>query len=368
VVKQFQQLMDQWPGSLSLKQLGLAFLFVLLGLVGRRLLVTLMNRFVRKVTSRSRTEVDDLIVDAISGPTGWGVVVLGLYMAAETFQPPTYVQDWLDKGLGLIVSLLLTWLMLKLVDVLTGVLHRWAERTDSALDDQLVPLVAKASKVTVGILAALLVLQNMGYSISGVIAGLGVGGLAVALAAQKTLSDLFGSIMLLVDRPFTIGDWVKSPDGSLEGVVEEVGFRSTRIRTFEKTLVHVPNSRLADFIIDNMDRRPIRRVWITVGLTYDTTSGQMSEAVAAIRKVLTEHAEVDQEFFLVRFTDFGPSSLDIMVYYFTKSIVWDEYLATREDVNLKIMVALEQMGLSIAFPTHTVHFAADELPGSPDKT
>jgi len=348
----------------SLQQLGMAFAFIMGGLIGRWILITTLTRFVRKVTSRTETDVDDRLVEAIGRPAGWGILIVGLYLATDTFQPPPFVAEWLEKGLALGVSALLAWLMLRIVDVLTGLLHRWAQRTDSALDDQLVPLVSKASKAAVGILAALLILQNLGVQISGLLAGLGVGGLAVALAAQKTLSDLFGSIMLLVDRPFTIGDWVKSPDGSVEGVVEEIGFRSTRIRTFEKTLIHVPNSRLADFIIDNMDRRPARRVWITIGLTYRTTSSQMEDAVAAIRRILTSHEGVNQQFFLVRFTDFGQSSLDIMVYYFTKSIVWDEYLAVREDVNLKVMNALERLGLEVAFPTRTVHLAQDDIAGS----
>ena len=363
MLNEYRHLLDQLTFVVSLKQLGIAFLFLLGGFVGRRVLIVLLSRFVSQVTSRSRTDVDDLVVKAVERPVGWGIVAVGVYLAAETFQPPKYITEWLDKGLALCVSVLLTWLMLRMVDVLSVVLRRWAQRTDSTLDDQLVPLVSKASKVAVGILAALFVLQNLGYSISGLIAGLGVGGLAVALAAQKTLSDLFGSIMLLLDRPFTIGDWVKSPDGAVEGVVEEIGFRSTRIRTFEKTLIHVPNSRLADFIIDNMDRRPARRVWITVGLTYDTTATQRSEAVAAIRRILVEHEGVDPQFFLVRFTDFGQSSLDIMVYYFTKSIVWDEYLAVREDVNLRIMEGLEGLGLKIAFPTRTLHLAQDEIAG-----
>ncbi len=287
MLNEYQHILEQWGSIVSLKQLGVAFLCVLGGLVGRRILITVLGRFVSQVTSRSQTEVDDLMVKALERPIGWAIVVVGIHLAAETFRPPDHINEWLDKGMAFCVSILLAWLLLRMVDVLTGVLHRWAQRTDSALDDQLVPLVSKASKVVVGILAALLVLQNLGYSVSGLIAGLGVGGLAVALAAQKTLADLFGSIMLLVDRPFTIGDWVKSPDGALEGVVEEIGFRSTRIRTFEKTLIHVPNSRLAEFIIDNMDRRPARRVWISVGLTYSSTSNQMSDAVAAIRTILT---------------------------------------------------------------------------------
>ena len=363
-MEEYRQLLEVWTSAVSIKQLGIAFLFVLGGLVGRRILLVVLGGFVSRVTSRSKTDVDDLVVKAIERPIGWGIVLVGLFLAIESFRPPEFVAKWLDKGLAFFVSILLAWLMLRLVDVLTGALHRWAQKTDSALDDQLVPLVSKASKVVVAILAALLVLQNLGYSVSGLIAGLGVGGLAVALAAQKTLSDLFGSIMLLVDRPFTIGDWVKSPDGGVEGVVEEIGFRSTRIRTFEKTLINVPNSRLADFIIDNMNRRPVRRVWITVGLTYDTSASQMSGAVGAIRKILQEHDGVDQEFYLVRFTDFGASCLDIMVYYFTKSIVWDEYLAVREDVNMKIMGGLEVLGLEIAFPTQTVHLAKDEIAGS----
>ncbi|MBK35034.1 MAG: hypothetical protein CME26_05820 [Gemmatimonadetes bacterium] len=286
-------------------------------------------------------------------------IVVGLYFALNALHPPQIVLDGGQKLLALAISLLLMWLMLRLVNVGTEVLHRWAQRTDSALDNQLVPLVSKAAKVTVGLLAVLLVLQNLGYSISGLIAGLGVGGLAVALAAQKTLSDVFGSVMLLVDRPFTVGDWIKSPDGQVEGVIEEIGFRSTKIRTFEKTLIYVPNSRLADFIIDNIDRRPIRRVWITVGVTYDTTRSQMQKAVSEIRSMLASHEGVDQDFFIVRFTDFGASSLDIMVYYFANTTAWDDYLAVREDVNLKIVGILEELGMEIAFPTQSVRLLTD---------
>ncbi len=345
--------------TVSLKQAGIAFAILLAALLARRIIHAVFERLVRQVTSRSSTDIDDLLVEALSRPVGWSAVVVGLYLALNALRPPSIVVVGGQKLLALAVSLLLTWLMIRLVNVGTEVFHRWARRTDSVLDDQLVPLVAKAAKVTVGLLATLLVLQNLGYSISGLIAGLGVGGLAVALAAQKTLSDVFGSIMLLVDRPFTVGDWIQSPDGNVEGVVEEIGFRSTKIRTFEKTLVYVPNSRLADFIIDNIEQRPIRRVWITVGVTYDTTRDRMQEVVGQIRSMLANHGGVDQAFYLVRFTDFGSSSLDIMVYYFANTTVWDDYLAVREDVNLKIMGILEGLGLEIAFPTRTVHLATD---------
>lgn len=338
-------------------QLGMAFLFVLGGLVLRKVVMVLMVKHLKAATKRSATDVDDLIVDALGRPAGAAVVLVSLYFAIQCFTISENTVAWVETVFSVLISIDVAWLMLRLVNVLTHVLEKWAEKTDTALDDQLVPLLNRAAKIAVGLLGAVVILQNMGYSISGLIAGLGVGGLAVALASQKTLADLFGSVMLLTDRPFLTGDWIKSPDAGIEGVVERIGFRSTRIRTFEKTLISVPNSRLADFIIDNIAQRPMRRVWITVGVTYGTSTDQMREAVRRIEDVLKGHAEVNQEFFLVYFTDFGSSSLDIMVYYFTQTTVWEDYLRIREEVNLKMMEELEKMGVSIAFPTRTVHIA-----------
>lgn len=354
------EILERVLTRVSLYQLGLSFCFVLAGLVGRWVLQFALSRYAGKLARLSKTDLDDQFIGAVTRPAGASVALLGVYLAVQSLRPSDELQEWLDSFFTVAVGIVLTWGMLRLVNVLTHVLGTWARGTDTALDDQLVPLVSKAAKVTVGVLAALVILQNLGVSISGLIAGLGVGGLAVALAAQKTLSDLFGSIMLLIDRPFMLGDWVKSPDGNIEGVVERIGFRSTRIRTFEKTLISVPNSRLAEFIIDNMNLRPVRRVWITVGVTYETTSKQMRDAVSGIEALLTSHPEVSQDFFLVNFTDFGASSLDIMVYYFTNTIDWKDYLRIREDVNLKLMDLLEGMGLSIAFPTRTLHLDWEE--------
>lgn len=159
--------------------------------------------------------------------------------------------------------------------------------------------------------------------------------------------------MILLDRPFTIGDWIKV--GDMEGTVDEIGFRSTRIRTFAKTVITVPNSVLMNMSIDNFSQMPKRRIKLTVGVTYDTTPSQMRQAVAAIKQMLRNHAAIHQEFFLVNFTNFGASSLDIMVYCFTTSTKWEEYLDAREDVCLQIMETLGEMGLEIAFPSQTLY-------------
>jgi len=189
--------------------------------------------------------------------------------------------------------------------------------------------------------------------VTGLVAGLGVGGLAVALAFQDTLGNFFGSIFILLDRPFAVGDWIKV--GDVEGIVEDIGFRSTRIRTFPKTVVSVPNKTVASTTVDNWSKMPKRRVRQTVGVTYETTPEQMEHAVAAIREIVQNDEGVDKEYIVVRFTEFGDSSLNILVYYFTTAVGFADHAATRERINLAIMRTLENLGLSIAFPTHTVY-------------
>ncbi|MDQ6974500.1 MAG: mechanosensitive ion channel family protein, partial [Mariprofundaceae bacterium] len=222
-----------------------------------------------------------------------------------------------------------------------------------SLDDQLVPFISKTLKLFLVVTGILVVAQNMGYSISGLIASLGIGGIAVAMAAKDTISNIFGSIMILVDRPFKIGDWVKT--SAFEGVVEEIGFRSTRIRTFGKTLVNVPNSQLANMVIENMDARSKRRIKMRIGITYDASPEQVQQAVSAIEKILREHRGVDQSYFLVKFDTFEDSSLSIFLYYFSQSTVWEEYLQVRQEVNIQIMQAIEQLGLEFAFPSMSLY-------------
>ena len=356
-------LLDQswhWTGS----ELGMTFAILMGTFVVKWLFKHLMTRAAKRLARVTTTHLDDMLIMAVEKPLEWVIVVLGLYLAIYTLRPPELIMEVLRAGFWVPFSLLTAWMIFRCVNVFTSMLKEWARKTDTTLDDHLVPLVERALQIMVWILAALMILQNLGYSVSGLLAGLGIGGLAVALAAQKTLADVFGSIMLLVDRPFVAGDWIVSPDREIEGVVESIGFRSTRIRTFEQTLIAIPNNRLAEFVIDNISSRPYRRVWIAVGLTYDTPSELMREAVSRIEQLLRSHPEVSQEStILVRFNEISENSLDIMVYYFTATTDWAEYLRIREDVNLKIMEIVESLGLRLAFPTRTVHVSHEPEPG-----
>ena len=348
--------LDQTVMGINLTQLIIAMAVLLLALLTKRVIAHIFTKSLTAAAEKTTSQLDDLLLKSIKKPVELLVVVVGLYISLAILQLPSEPTDLKQLGNNIVQGLLMfniAWGCYNMVSLLEHWLYHWAKKTDSTLDDHLVPFIRKTLRVFIVILAFMFLVQNLGYSISGLLASLGLGGLAVALAAQDSLSNIFGSIMILLDRPFTIGDWIKA--GEMEGVVEEIGFRSTRIRTFSKTMITVPNSVLMNMSIDNFSRMPKRRIKLTVGVTYDTSPTQMRQAVAAIKKLLREHPAIHQDFFLVNFTDFGASSLDIMVYCFTTSTVWGEYLDAREDVCLKIMETLEEMGLEIAFPSQTLY-------------
>jgi MscS family membrane protein len=324
----------------------LGFLLVIIAtFIVRAIVRYFVDRWLKKLAARTSTEADDRILKAFRRPAFFLVYIVGFYLALEVLVLPIDPINLPRFITALFTSLLIVdaaWFLYSATDILALYLKRFTAGTESKLDDQLVPIVRKGCRVVVILLALVMIIQNLGYSVSSLLAGLGLGGLAFALAAKDSLANIFGSVTIFTDRPFQVGDWIKA--SGVEGYVEDVGFRSTRVRTFEKTLVSVPNSQLAGNTIENMDARPVRRVKMTVGVTYETKSDQMRKAVEAVREILRSHEGIWQDYWLVYFTDFGASSLDIFIYYFTKSKVWAEYLEIRQDVNLKI-----------AFPSQTVY-------------
>ena len=199
----------------------------------------------------------------------------------------------------------------------------------------------------------MLVIQNLGYSIGSLLAGLGIGGAALALASKDTVANLFGSIVIFIDRPFQIGDWIEI--GSIEGTVEEVGLRTTRIRTFANSLITLPNHTLTTSAIENWSAMQKRRIKLSVGITYGAKPSQISALVEGFRRIIRENDQLRQDFFLVYFRDFGPSALEIFVYCFTKTTVWSEYLEVRQQLLLAFMEEVEAQGLSFAYPTQSIH-------------
>ncbi len=345
-------------GPWTVTQLLIAFAFIVGGFVLRAILNAFVAKRLAALAARTETEADDAASAALINPLGMIVPVIGAYLAVRLLlavQP-----EWLlaaDRVFKVISILVITWTAFKLIDALTILLFELASHTESKLDDQIVPLVRKALKTFLGVLAFILIAQNLGYSVSGLLAGLGIGGLALAMAAKDTLANLFGSIMILIDRPFHVGDWVTFKGG--DGVVEEIGLRSTRVRTFSKTVVSIPNAALANATVENHSLMPKRRIKFNLGVTYDATGEQVSNLVNRVEEYLKGNPDIDQEFMLVKFTTFNASSLDLFIYCFTVTTDWTQHLAVRQDVNLKVMSLVEEMGMSIAFPTQTLHLVED---------
>ena len=252
------------------------------------------------------------------------------------------------------------WFIYATLGPLERVLLKIASKTESDLDDRVIPLFTKSTRVLIIVFGVLLVAQNMGFNVFSILAGLGVGGLAVALAAKDTAANFFGSLMILFDQPFKIGDWVKIND--YEGTVEDIGFRSTRIRTFYDSLIVIPNSTVANSEIDNLGLRKYRRTVETLGLTYSCTTEQIQKFIEGLNIIIKEHPKTNKEKFYVSFSGFGDSSLNILLYYFLEVDSYVDELEARQEIFLAIKDLVRRVGVDFAFPTQSLH--VESLPSS----
>lgn len=341
-------------GDNSGMRLLLFFALLLLTFVARKVVIAIYTVWFMRVAKRTKWTFDDKLFTALEGPVGAMVYVVGFFLSVSVLS--------LGEGMDLVILRIFQastmtvffWGLLRAIDVFADVLANVARQRDMGVY-HFIPLLKKTVRVFMMVIAVVLVVQNLGYSVGSLLAGMGIGGLALALAAQESLSNFFGSISIVADRPFKVGDWIQVGD-RVDGDVEEIGLRSTKVRTWSKSQLTIPNKVMANEIIENWSRMPKRRVKQYVGVTYSTSPENMEGLVEDIRKLLREDEGVQQDFILVNFTDFGDSALQILVYYFTSTIKWLEHMDIRQRINLKIMKAVEARGSSIAFPTRTIHF------------
>lgn len=238
------------------------------------------------------------------------------------------------------------------------------ERMSKPMDQTTARALAKLLRMSVMITAGLIILQELGYSVSGVLAFGGIGGIAIGFAAKDLLANFFGGMMIYLDKPFVVGDWVRSPDRQIEGTVEDIGWRLTRIRTFDKRPLYIPNSMFASIVVENPSRMSNRRIFENLGVRY--SDGHLMKAICDdVRAMLKSHPDIDQQqTIIVHFNRYGESHLEFMLYAFTKTSEWVPFHAVKEDVLLKVMQIIEGHGAEFAFPTRTLHIAAD---GHPDE-
>ncbi|MDY0409620.1 mechanosensitive ion channel family protein [Paracerasibacillus soli] len=237
------------------------------------------------------------------------------------------------------------------------------EKTNFKIDEILIPFLSRALQIVIIAIGLTIILKELDYPIDGLIAGLGLGGLAFSLAAKDALANLFGGVIIITERPFTIGDWILTP--SVEGTVEDITFRSTKIRTFAQALVTVPNATLANESITNWSKMGKRRITFTITIAYDTPSQKIKKVVNEIDQLLKNHPEVHPETIFVTCDDFSANGLDLYLYFFTNTTDWGAYLKVKEEINLKILDILDAENVVIALPSRKLYVESEQESPSP---
>lgn len=340
-------------GDNTAGQILAAFAVLLVALALRGVITGVAFSWLKRLSSRTEGTLDDALIEAVRRPVEWLTLVIGVFVAVRVLALPADVDGLVVKVFQAGTVVVFLWAALRVVDVVADAIAGRSRERNVQLA-MLIPLLKKAARIFVVILGVILAADNLGYSVSGLIAGLGIGGLAVALAAQESLSNLFGSVTIAADLPFQVGHWIKA--GEIEGTVEEVGLRSTKIRTFSGSLLQVPNKILAAEAIENFSRMRNRRVAQVIGVSYETSPETMELLVADFRAILLADEGVDKGATLeVQFDDFGDSSLNIAVLYYTTDVSLRGYRDNRQRINLALMRAVAARGTSIAFPTRTLY-------------
>lgn len=314
---------------------------------------TLVSRYLRPFLKRFAHGTAESFVGSMAKPIRWWLLFVILSLTSSLLQLQPEIGDGLSRVLTVFASIATIVLVYRLTEFVAERALEYTAKTESSFDDQLVPLIRNSIQVVVIVVGVLFILQNNGVNVTSLIAGLGLGGLAFALAAQNTLANFFGSITLFLDRPFQVGDVISA--GGIEGTVEEVGFRSTRVRTFYNSQVTMSNAKLADMDIDNLGRRQVRRFRTNIGLTYGTPTDKIQVFVEGVRKIVEDTPEIWNDSHEVHFNNMGAYSLDILVNIFFDVTTWTEELKARQTFLLNVMKLGEEVGVEFAFPTQTLH-------------
>jgi MscS family membrane protein len=331
---------------------------VLANFIQRRVLGRLYDKL--KPTEKTW---DDAIVEASRRPLTLLIWIVGIAFAGDIVRQHTdaVIFDAFGPARDIGVIATIVWFLLRLIRNTEDNIIQKRVIAEQAVDRTTVDAVGKLLRASVVITAVLVAMQTLGYSISGILAFGGIGGVAVGFAAKDLLANFFGGLMVYLDRPFAVGDWIRSPDRNIEGTVEEIGWRLTIIRTFDKRPLYVPNSTFASIAVENPSRMSNRRIFETIGIRYDDID-KMSAIISDVKNMLLEHADIDStQTLIVNFNSFAASSLDFFVYTFTKTTNWIEFHQVKQDVLLKISDIIARHGAEIAFPTQTVHLA-DSMP------
>ncbi|WP_235817540.1 mechanosensitive ion channel family protein [Gracilibacillus timonensis] len=342
-------------------QLGISIAIILVAFLIRKIFIKYVFYLFVKLTNNSKTEFLNAALKAFEKPLRFLFVVIGIYIALAYFPFISQKAELVGQLLSISVIIAVAWWLYNLSSSSSLFFKKIGETLNFEVDQILLPFLSKALRFIIIAIALSIIAQEFGYDVSGFVAGLGLGGLAFALAAQEVIKNLFGGVVIITEKPFSIGDWIMTP--SVEGTVEDINFRSTIIRTFQDSLVTIPNATLSNEPITNWSLMGKRQISFTLGVTYETSKEQLDNVLDKIRTYLKNNEDIHPETIFVKFSEYNENSLDIMFYLFTKTTAWEEHLDIKEAMNFKIMDILEEEGVEVAFPTRSIYFNDQDQTG-----
>ncbi|MEC7954805.1 MAG: mechanosensitive ion channel family protein [Bacteroidota bacterium] len=334
----------------SILNWAIAVGILILSFVVVKMLYWIFSNVIRRLTSKTKTNLDDVLIDKLEKPLTYLVLILGYWISIHYLVFKEEVELVLENAAYFLLVIDFTAILSRIVDALiTEIIMPISEKSDSSFDNQLIPVIQKGVRSIIWILGIIIGLDNIGFDITAMIAGLGIGGLALALAAQDSVKNIFAGIMIFLDKPFRIKDRIQV-DG-FDGIVEEVGLRSTRLRTLEGRIVTIPNSRFTDNSVTNVTSQPTLKVKLNLGLTYDTDEVQMQKAIDILEDIVKNQEAITDDY-AAGFNGFGDFSLNILFIYYVKPD--SHWLDTQTLVNKEILRRFNKEGLEFAFPTQTI--------------
>jgi len=328
-----------------------SFAIIVLSVILGRVAYWVFAKVIRGVTSRTKSKLDDILVKMVEQPVVFFLAAAGIWFGLTILKLPEAIETAINSSYQVIVALLVGWLMSRLFDAVhQEYLLPWVQKSENDLDDQLLPIIKKGVKITIWAMAVIIGLSNAGYNVGALIAGLGIGGLALAMAAKDTVSNMFGGVTIFTDQPFRINDRIKV--AGYDGNVAEIGVRSTKLRTLEGRVVTIPNATFADTPVENISREPSRKIILNLGMTYDTTPDQMQQAMDLVKEINSQSKNTEQKT-IVSFNGFGDFAMNIMFIYYIRR--GSDVADTQSEINMQILRHFTDAGLEFAFPTQTLY-------------
>lgn len=347
--------MEDFLGQLfygnTIKNWLISFGIILGAIIIGKILYWAIGKFAKRLTARTKTGLDDILVDKLEEPVVYGLVIIGFYWGFHRLSFTEGVDKFFSHLFIVIFTLNVTWLIVRTIDALIEeYIVPIVNKSESDLDDQLLPIVRKTMKAIMWALGIIIGLNNAGFDVAALIAGLGIGGLALALAAQDTVKNIFGGLMVFLDKPFKIKDRITI--NGMDGFVEEIGIRSTRLRTLEGRLITIPNAQFSDNPVENITAEPSRKIVVNLGLTYETSPDKMELAMQLLQDIAKSNPKTEDNV-LVSFNSWGDFSLGIVFIYYIKFP--EDILMVQTEINMEVLKQFNANGLDFAYPTQMLY-------------